>query len=209
MSTPTLPKHFDFDLTLPEPIPQEGIDRAVELMHSGRLFRYGESGAGDTDDAALLETRMAQLLGRRYAVGVNSCGASLFLALRSCGVHGGDPVLVNGWTLAPVPGAIDHAGAIPIVVEIDDELLIDTVDLREDTVDLREKAHSSGAKVLLLSHMRGHIADVEAVTAICDELGIVLIEDCAHARRDPSSSRFPTSLPSRSVRSSAPRASSG
>ncbi|MEO8850503.1 MAG: aminotransferase class I/II-fold pyridoxal phosphate-dependent enzyme [Allobranchiibius sp.] len=167
------PAHLGFDLTQPEPIPQEGIERAVELMHSGRLFRYGETGSGDTDDAALLETRMAQLLGRRYAVGVNSCGASLFLALRSCGVLAGDPVLVNGWTLAPVPGAIDHAGAVPIVVEIDDELLI-------DLDDLRAKAQSSGSKVLVLSHMRGHIADVDAVVAICEELGLLLIEDCAH-----------------------------
>lgn len=173
MSPSTLPGHLDFDLTQPEPIPQEGIDRAVELMRSGRLFRYGETGSSDTDDAALLETRMAQLLGRRYAVGVNSCGASLFLALRCCGVQSGDPVLVNGWTLAPVPGAIDHVGAVPIVVEIDEELLI-------DLADLRDKAQSLGAKVLLLSHMRGHIVDVDAVVAICEELGLLLIEDCAH-----------------------------
>lgn len=173
MSTSTLPTRLEFDLTQPEPIPQGGIDRAVELMHSGRLFRYGETGSGEIDDAALLETRMAQLLGRRYAVGVNSCGASLFLALRCCGVQAGDPVLVNGWTLAPVPGAIDHAAAVPIVVEIDDELLI-------DLEDLRSKAQSSGARVLILSHMRGHIADVDAVAAICDELGLILIEDCAH-----------------------------
>ena len=173
MNTSTLPSHLDFDLTQPEPIPQEGIDRAVELMRSGRLFRYGETGSGDTDDAAALETRMAQLLGRRYAVGVNSCGASLFLALRSCGVQSGDPVLVNGWTLAPVPGAIEHAGAVPIVVEIDSDLLI-------DLADLRVKAQSSGAKVLLLSHMRGHVADMAAVVAMCDELGLLVVEDCAH-----------------------------
>lgn len=173
MTTTTAPAALDFDLTQPEPIPQAGIDRAVELMRSGRLFRYGEAGAGESDDASLLEARMAGLVGRTFAVGVNSCGASLFLALRCCGVQPGDPVLVNGYTLAPVPGAIDHARAVPIVVEISDQLTI-------DLDDLRAKAASSGARVLLLSHMRGHIADLTRVRALCDELGLVLVEDCAH-----------------------------
>ena len=46
--------------------------------------------------------------------------------------------------------------------------------------DLRAKAQSSGARVLLLSHMRGHLCDLEALQALCCELGLTLIEDCAH-----------------------------
>lgn len=167
------PAPFDFDLTQPDPIPEAGIARATELMRSGRLFRYTEFGDEEVNDAAELEVRFAELVGRRYAVGVNSCGGAIFVALRACGVQPGDKVLFNGYTLAPVPGAVHHAGAEPVLVEITDDLTI-------DLADLRLKAQRSGARTLLLSHMRGHLADLDAVAALCDELGIQLIEDCAH-----------------------------
>jgi dTDP-4-amino-4,6-dideoxygalactose transaminase len=50
-----------------------------------------------------------------------------------------------------------------------------------DMADLERKAATSGAKVFLLSHMRGHIADLQAVRAICDKHGIAIVEDCAHS----------------------------
>ena len=161
------------DLAEPEPIPEEGIARAVELMRSGRLFRYGEMGA-DQLDVSLLEQEFAAFVGRKYCVAVNSGGAAIFLALKAAGVEPGDPVLVNGFTLAPVPGAILHAAARPVIVEIGADLTI-------DTDDLRRKARASGAHVLLLSHMRGHIADMGALTAVADEFGLSIVEDCAHA----------------------------
>jgi dTDP-4-amino-4,6-dideoxygalactose transaminase len=161
------------DLTEPEPIPEAGIARAVELMRSGRLFRYGETGA-DQRDVALLETELAAFVGRRFCIACNSGGGAMFLALKVMDVAPGDPVLVNGFTLAPVPGAIAHAAARPVVVEIGPDYVID-ID------DLRRKAAASGAKVLLLSHMRGHLADMDAVTAACRDLGLRLVEDCAHA----------------------------
>jgi dTDP-4-amino-4,6-dideoxygalactose transaminase len=161
------------DLTEPEPIPEAGIARACELMRSGRLFRYGEMGA-DQNDVALLEQEFAAFVGRRYGVAVNSGGAALCLALKVLDLQPGEPVLVNGFTLAPVPGAILHAGGRPVLVEIGPDYVI-------DCDDLRAKARASGARILLLSHMRGHIADMDAVMAACDELGLLLVEDCAHA----------------------------
>ncbi|MGL4496276.1 MAG: DegT/DnrJ/EryC1/StrS family aminotransferase [Beijerinckiaceae bacterium] len=161
------------DLTEPEPIPDAGIARANELMRTGRLFRYGEMGA-DQLDASLLEQEFAAFVTRKYCVAVNSGGAALFLALKVAGVKPGDSVLVNGFTLAPVPGAILHAAANPVIVEIGSDYVI-------DCDDLRNKAQTSGAKVLLLSHMRGHIADMDKVIAACHDLGLLLVEDCAHA----------------------------
>ena len=154
-----------------EPIPAEGIQRADELMRSGNLFRYGEFAAGDLE-AAALEKEFAAYIGRRYAVGLNSCGCSLFVALKCAGVEPGDKVLMNSFTLAPVPGSVAHAGAQAVLIESTDDLLI-------DLDDLRSKA-AGGARVLLLSHMRGHIADMDAVAALCEELRLTLIEDCAH-----------------------------
>jgi dTDP-4-amino-4,6-dideoxygalactose transaminase len=168
----TLPR-LARDLTEPEPIPEAGIARACELMRSGRLFRYGEMGA-DQNDVALLEQEFAAFVGRRYCVAVNSGGAALCLALKVLDLQPGEPVLVNGFTLAPVPGAILHAGGRPVLVEIGPDYVI-------DCEDLRAKARASGARILLLSHMRGHIADMDAVMAACDELGLLLVEDCAHA----------------------------
>ncbi|WP_324133029.1 DegT/DnrJ/EryC1/StrS aminotransferase family protein [Bosea sp. (in: a-proteobacteria)] len=168
----TLPR-LARDLTEPEPIPEAGIARAVELMRSGRLFRYGEMGA-DQNDVALLEQEFAAFVGRRYCVAVNSGGAALCLALKVLDLQLGEPVLVNGFTLAPVPGAILHAGGRPVLVEVGPDYVI-------DCEDLRAKARASGARILLLSHMRGHIADMDAVMAACDELGLLLVEDCAHA----------------------------
>lgn len=159
------------DLSAPDPIPETGIERAVELMRSGRLFRYGEDRSGELEVSAL-EKEFAEYVGTRYAVGLNSCGATLFVALKCVGVMPGDKVLVNAFTLAPVPGAIAHAGADPVFVGCGDDY---TIDLH----DLEQKAQC-GAKVLLLSHMRGHIADMEVVSALCERLGLCLVEDCAH-----------------------------
>jgi dTDP-4-amino-4,6-dideoxygalactose transaminase len=161
------------DLTEPEPIPEAGIVRANELMRSGRLFRYGEMGA-DQADASLLEQEFAAFVGRRFCVAVNSGGGAIFLALKVAGVKQGEPVLVNGFTLAPVPGAILHAGARPIIVEIGSDYVI-------DPDDLRKKAKASGARILLLSHMRGHIADMDKVMAVAEECNLQIIEDCAHS----------------------------
>jgi dTDP-4-amino-4,6-dideoxygalactose transaminase len=104
---------------------------------------------------------------------MNSCGSTMFVALKALGVQPGDAVLSNCFTLAPVPGAIAHAGARPLMVDVTDDLTI-------DLDDLERKAAGGDARVLLLSHMRGHIADMPALLAICRRHGLVLVEDCAH-----------------------------
>lgn len=163
---------LELDLTRQEPIPGQGVDAALAVMRSGRLHRYGEVGDRPSEVSSL-EAEFAAELGRRYCVALNSCGSTLFLALKSAGVSPGDRVLSNCFTLAPVPGAIAHAGAEPVLVDV-------TPDYTIDIDDLERKAAASGARTLLLSHMRGHVCDMEAVTAVCRRQGLDLIEDCAH-----------------------------
>ena len=140
-------------------------------MRGGRLTRYGEfRGAGS--EVAALEREFAAYMGSRYALAVNSCGSAMFIALLCAGVRPGERVLVNAFTLAPVPGAVAHAGAKPLYVECNDRYLVDLDDL--------ERKAGLGARVFLLSHMRGHSADMDAVAAICRRHDLVLIEDCAH-----------------------------
>ena len=160
------------DLGRPPEIPASAIAEAAALLASGRLHRYAEAG-GTGGPVAELERAFARLVGREYAVAVNSCGAALFLALKAAGVRPGDPVLMNAFTLGPVPGALDHIGARAVLVEITEDLVI-------DLDDLRAKAQSSGARVLMLSHMRGHLCDMRALAALCRDCGLTLIEDCAH-----------------------------
>jgi dTDP-4-amino-4,6-dideoxygalactose transaminase len=82
-------------------------------------------------------------------------------------------VLSNAFTLAPVPGSIEHAGAEPVFVECGEDFCL-------DLEDLERKAVASRARFFLMSHMRGHIADMDRTAAICRRLGLTLIEDCAH-----------------------------
>ena len=163
---------LEIDLSDPGPLPAEAINAAVALMETGRLHRYGEY-AGTEPHAALLESEFAEYVGSRYAIGVNSGGCAMFLALKSVGVKAGDKVLVNAFNLAPVPGSIEHAGAEAVLVEVGADYLI-------DLEDLERKARDSGARYLMLTHMRGHIADMDKVVETCERLGVTLIEDCAH-----------------------------
>jgi dTDP-4-amino-4,6-dideoxygalactose transaminase len=166
------PARLELDLTQQEPIPDAGIEAALSLLHSGRLHRYGEA-AGVPSEASALEAEFARQLGVRFCVAMNSCGSTLFVALRACGVAHGDSVLSNCFTLAPVPGAIAHAGASPVLVDVTD-------DYTADLDDLERKLISSGCRTLLLSHMRGHICDMERLVDLCARYRVRLIEDCAH-----------------------------
>jgi dTDP-4-amino-4,6-dideoxygalactose transaminase len=166
------PADLHLDLTRQEPIPPAGVEAALALMHSGKLHRYGEVGAKPSE-ASSLEAEFAAELGVRYCVAMNSCGSTMFVALKAAGVKPGDAVLSNCFTLAPVPGALAHAGARPVLVDVTDDF---TIDLN----DLARKAASSGAKTLLLSHMRGHICDLRELMEVCQRHGVQVIEDCAH-----------------------------
>ena len=163
---------FTGNFTQQEPIPEAAIEAAVAVMRHGRLHRYNTV-EGETAETVLLEQEFAAFKGAKYCLAVASGGYALTTALRACGVQHGDPVLTNAFTLAPVPGAIQGAGGRPVFVEI-------TPDLVLDLDDLEAKITTTGAKFLMLSHMRGHLVDMEALIKITDATGVQVIEDCAH-----------------------------
>ncbi len=161
---------FTGNFTQQEPLPQDAIDAALDVMQSGRLHRYNVA-PGELGETALLEQEFAASVGTKYCVAVASGGYAMGCALRAVGVKPGDNVLTNAFTLAPVPGAIASLGAVPIFVGVTDGLVIDFADL---------EAKADQADVLLLSHMRGHICDMDMLMDICDRHNIKVIEDCAH-----------------------------
>lgn len=163
---------FTGSFTQQEPIPDDAIEAALRVMRHGRLHRYNLA-EGEAGETALLEQEFAALTGAKYCLAVASGGYALGAALRAAGVKPGQRVLTNGFTLAPVPGAIAGLGAEPIFVET-------TRDLTLDFDDLFAKTINTGAGVLLLSHMRGHICDMDRLMEMARGLNLIVIEDCAH-----------------------------
>ncbi len=161
---------FTGSFTQQEPISDEAIEAAVRVMKTGRLHRYNLVD-DEPGEVALLEREFAEFVGARYALAVASGGYALATALRALKVQPGDRVLTNAFTLAPVPGAIASVGARPVFVGVTEDLVIDLDDLA---------AKAEQAKVLLLSHMRGHICDMDRLMKIAKTHGLQVVEDCAH-----------------------------
>lgn len=165
-------KIFSGNFTQQEPLPEAAIEAAVAVMRHGRLHRYNLAD-GEQGETALLEKEFAAYVGAKYCVAVASGGYALAAALRSAGAQQGDKVLTNAFTLAPVPGAIANAGCDPVFVEV-------TQDLVMDLDHLKAKIDETGAQYLMLSHMRGHLVDMDHIMRICDDAHVKVIEDCAH-----------------------------
>ena len=163
---------FKGNFTQQEPMPDASVAAALAVMQHGRLHRYNLAG-DEAGEAALLEQEFAAYTGAAHALAVASGGYALATALRALQVPAGAPVLTNAFTLAPVPGAIASVGASPVFVETTEAL---TIDLDH----LAEKARETEARYLMLSHMRGHQPDMDATIALACELGLTVIEDCAH-----------------------------
>lgn len=163
-------ERFDGLFTQQESIPEDGIAAAIAVLNHGRLHRYNTAG-DEIAETALLEEEFAAFTGARFCLAVGSGGIAMTTALRAAGIGPGDPVLTNAFTLAPVPGAIAAVGAHPVYVEVTEDLVIDIDDLA---------AKAAQARVLLLSHMRGHVCDMDRLMAVCRSAGVTVIEDCAH-----------------------------
>ncbi|NNJ68281.1 MAG: aminotransferase class I/II-fold pyridoxal phosphate-dependent enzyme [Boseongicola sp.] len=163
---------FKGSFTQQEPLPEAAHLAANAVLSGGRLHRYGAA-PQEISQAAALEAEFANWQGVQFCLALTSGGQAIQIALRSVGVLPKDLVLTNAFTLAPVPGAIAAVGAKAVLVESAKDLTI-------DLGDLEEKAQNSAARVLLLSHMRGHIADMDRILEICDRYNVTLVEDCAH-----------------------------
>jgi dTDP-4-amino-4,6-dideoxygalactose transaminase len=161
---------FTGSFTQQEALPDAAIEAALQVMRHGRLHRYNVT-EGELGETALLEQEFAAQVGAKYCLAVASGGYALATALRAVGVKHGDKVLTNAFTLAPVPGAIASVGALPVFVGVTEDLTIDLEDLA---------AKADQADFLMLSHMRGHLCDMDHLMQICDAAGITVIEDCAH-----------------------------
>jgi len=155
-----------------EPIPAAALAEVEALLHSGDLFRYTRP-ADQPTPVALLEKGFAEMMGAKYALALNSCSSAIFLALKCLDVRPEDQVLIPAFTFAAVPSAVVHAGATPVLVEVGDNYRIDMTDF--------EAKLTPSVKAIVISHMRGHTSDMDAILKLAKAHDLPVIEDAAHS----------------------------
>jgi dTDP-4-amino-4,6-dideoxygalactose transaminase len=96
----------------------------------------------------------------------------LFLSLKALGLPKNARVLIPGFTFAAVPSSVVHADYHPVLCEVGDNYRIDIADF---------EAKLGGVDAVIISHMRGHTSDMDAIMALCDAKDIPVIEDAAHS----------------------------
>jgi len=119
------------------------------------------------------EQHLAEFVGVKFAVGVNSCYHALHFSLLAAGVGPGDEVITVGHTFVATVSAIVHTGAKPVLVDVREDYNLDP--------DNFEAAITSKTKAVIPVHLNGRVCDMDRIGAIADKRGIAIIEDAAQA----------------------------
>jgi dTDP-4-amino-4,6-dideoxygalactose transaminase len=143
------------------------IDEALRAVLDSGQFILGSA-------VETLEREIAEYIGVRNAVAVASGTDALHLALRAAGVRAGDEVITTAFTFIATAGAISHAGARPVFVDIDPA----TFNLNPGLI---EPALTSRTRAILPVHLYGQPADLAPMRELCRRHGLALIEDCAQS----------------------------
>jgi dTDP-4-amino-4,6-dideoxygalactose transaminase len=144
----------------------------AEIAEVVAVLRGGWLGTGPR--AALLEREFAAYKGASHAVAVSSGSAALSLALRAAGVGPGDEVITSALTYCATVNAIIHVGATPVLADVDRR----TMNIDPAAVEARICPRT---RALIPVHLAGRPCDMDALCAIAERHGLVMIEDCAHA----------------------------
>ncbi|MEO6593443.1 MAG: DegT/DnrJ/EryC1/StrS family aminotransferase [Planctomycetota bacterium] len=147
-------------------IEQPEIDEVLNCMRSAWL--------GTGPKAAEFERRVADYKGVPHAVGLNSCTAGLHLACIVLGLKPGDEVITTPMTFCATVNAIVHAGATPVLADVD------PVTMNLDPEQVRKKV-TKRTRALLPVHFAGRACAMDELMAIAKQHDLRVIEDCAHA----------------------------
>ena len=147
-------------------IEDDEIQEVVKSMKSGWL--------GTGPKVAKFERDFASYKGIQQAVAVNSCTAALHLSVIAAGLGKGDEVITTPMTFCATINAIMHAGATPVLADID------PVNMNIDHAQV-EKKITSKTKAILPVHFAGRSCDMDSLCAIAARYNLKIIEDCAHA----------------------------
>jgi dTDP-4-amino-4,6-dideoxygalactose transaminase len=152
-----------FDLRM-EP---EDLDAVERVLRSGRLAQ------GEQVEA--FEREFAEHLGVRHAVALSSCTAALHLAYLAAGIGPGDEVIVPSITFAASAAAVRYCGGTPVFADVRGPH-----DVGVDPDDVLRRI-TPRTKAVCVVHYAGYAAAVDVLRDACDERGIAVVEDAAHA----------------------------
>lgn len=154
---------------------RRAIQRAIHGVLENAQYILGP-------EVRAFEREFAEFIGVRYALGVASGTDALCLALRACGVEGGDRVITVSHTAVATVAAIELVGAIPLFVDINP--LTYNMDPEDFERTLKTYASSkAGARVkaVVIVHLYGRPAEMDRLLKIARKYGLKVIEDCAQA----------------------------
>ena len=144
----------------------------AEIEEVVRTLRSGWLGTGPK--VAQFENDMKAYKGAHHAVAVNSCTAALHLSIVAAGIGPGDEVITTPMTFCASVNAIIHAGATPVLADVDPITM--NIDPREV-----ERKITPKTRAILPVHFAGRPCDMDALCALAKRHNLTLIEDCAHA----------------------------
>jgi len=147
-------------------IEQAEIDEVMAVMQSGWL--------GTGPRVARFERDFAEYKGVTHVAALNSCTAALHLSILAAGIRPGDEVITTPMTFCATANAILHAGATPVLADIDPRTLNIDPDAIEEKITSRTRA-------LLPVHFAGRPCNMDRLCEIVKRHDLALIEDCAHA----------------------------
>jgi dTDP-4-amino-4,6-dideoxygalactose transaminase len=147
-------------------IERDEIDEVVCCLESGWI--------GSGPRVAQFEREFATYKSVPYAAAVNSCTAALHLSVVAAGIGSGDEVITTPMTFCATINAIIHAGATPVLADVDPQTMnIDPAQV-ESRITPRTKA-------ILPVHLAGRPCKMDALAEIAGRRDLRIIEDCAHA----------------------------
>lgn len=150
---------------------EEEINAALRVLRSRSPFRY--YGIDLQGEVQAFETEFASFLGIAHCLAVNSGTGALITALAALGVGPGQEVIVPAYMWVSVVAAVVNLGAIPVLADINDTFCLDPA-----AVEAKITPRTTGVIVV---HMSGAPADIEAIREITRNRGLFLLEDCAQS----------------------------
>lgn len=145
---------------------QEEINAVVDVLKSGWI--------GTGPRVQQFQQRFAEYIGTQNAVAVASCTAALHLAMEAVGLGEGDEVITTPLTFAATANSIVHARATPVFADV----RLDSMNIDPREVERRITPRT---KAIVPVHFAGRPCEMDALRAIANRYGLLLIEDAAHA----------------------------